>query len=176
MKKIWILLVVLALAGTITTYAQTDNAELGTLDTQTRALDNTALRLGEEKTLHTFAEQLGVPYDTLVLQRQQSGFGMGQLFIANSLAAIAPEGTFDAISQEFQSGKGWGEIAKENGVTLGSVIKKMKRSNTAIERTQKNQMRAAEMQKTGGGASNKSGSARPNSGQRGGRAAGRGQN
>lgn len=181
MRKTWILLTVLALAGTITLYAQTESAEPAQLETQTQTLEKTALNLGEEKSLQMLSKQLGIPYDTLALQRQQTNLGLGQLFIANSLAAslqaTAPENNFDTIVQRFQSGAGWGVIAKENGLTLGKVVSQMKRSNTAMEREQRNQARTAEMRKTNGGSGTKAGKARQNSSRRtGASSSGRGRN
>lgn len=180
MKKSWILLAVFALLGTFAAYAQTESAEPAELQTQTQALDKTALSLGEEKTLQMLSQQLGISSDTLALQRQQTNLGFGQLFVANSLAtslqAANPEKNFDAIVQQFQSGTGWGAIAKENGLTLGKVVSQMKRSNTAMERERQNQVRASEARKTGSGSASKAGQTRQNTGRRGGNATGRGRN
>jgi hypothetical protein len=67
------------------------------------------------------------------------------LFITNALAnatasSVNPK-TFQQIADEFNTGKVWGQIAKENGVKLGSIISGIKRSNKAIQTQKRNDNR-----------------------------------
>lgn len=140
---------VFALLGTIAAVAQTTEPTEAELKRQTRALEKTALRLDSERRLQALSEQLGVPVEILKQQEQKTGLGAGQIFIANALAQSLKEQNgskdFYALIGEFQSGKGWGKIAQENGLKLGQVVSMMKRSNTAIERQIRNQTRASDM-------------------------------
>jgi hypothetical protein len=139
--------------------------------------------LGEEKALHKISEQLGVSYELLTQQRQQTNLGLGELLIANSLAsslqANAPDKTFEALVLEHQAGKGWGEIAKENGANLGKVVSQVKRANKAIANEQKNQNRNAEAKRadagSGTGSGAQSGKAYQNAGRHGSGSAGHGR-
>lgn len=87
---------------------------------------------GQNRVLQAISAQTGVPVATLIQQRKATGFGFGELTIANSLAQATGK-TFDALAAEFKSGKGWGEIAKENNVKLGDVVSKVHESGKAAE-------------------------------------------
>ena len=157
MKKMFRLLVVLAIIGMFAAYVQAESDQSQELLKQTRALNDNANQLGNAKVIAMLSGQLGISPDVLTLQKQQASLGYGELFIANSLAAsLQKQGSskdFNALVQEFQSGKGWGEIAQENGLKLGSVISGMKRSGAAMEREYKNQVqsqvRSTQEQRTG---------------------------
>ena len=87
---------------------------------------------GQTRVLQAISTQTGVPVPTLIQQRKATGFGFGELSIANSLAQATGK-TFDALAAEFKSGKGWGEIAKENNLKLGDVVSKVHESGKAAE-------------------------------------------
>jgi hypothetical protein len=145
MKKTRRLLIVLAIIGMFAAYVQAESDQSNELQKQMRAVNDKANQLGNEKAVKMLSGQLGIPPDRLISQKQQSNLGYGELFIANSLAASLqnsePNKDFNALVQEFRSGKGWGEIAKENGLKLGSVISEMKRSGAAMEREYQNQVK-----------------------------------
>jgi len=96
---------------------------------------------GQEMVLNSLSKQLNIPVATLQAEQKSTNFGPGELFIANSLAAASGK-TFDEISQEFKSGKGWGQIANENSLKLGKVVSDLKRANKQIERDRSEQAQA----------------------------------
>ncbi len=96
---------------------------------------------GQEMVLNSLSKQLNIPVATLQAEQKSTNFGPGELFIANSLAAASGK-TFDQISQEFKSGKGWGEIANENNLKLGKVVSDLKRANKQVEKDQSAQAQA----------------------------------
>jgi hypothetical protein len=150
-----IVFVVLALMlGICAGYAQTDE-----LQKEAQSLDKIASKLGNEKTIQALSQQWGISVDILSKQQQDTKFGFGQLFIANALANSlkssdsATAVTFDTLAQEFQGGKGWGEIAKEHGLKLGLVVSQIKRSNKAMQKKPRNDTSTAEAHKSAGSGS-----------------------
>jgi len=108
---------------------------------QADRLDSDARQMQEHEAIFAdLSKDLNVPVETLKAQQMSTNFGFGQLFIANSLAAATGK-TFDQISQEFKSGKGWGEIAKANNVNLGKTISGLKRANGRMEKERNDQAR-----------------------------------
>ena len=142
LRKLLVWSLPLALA-TVTTLAMADQSkDLQEMQKQMTRLDNEASQsLGHDAVFASLSKQLNVPVATLQDQQQSTNFGFGQLFIANSLAASTGK-SFDAISQEFKSGKGWGEIANENNLKLGKVISDLKRANRQVERDRTEQAQA----------------------------------
>ncbi len=106
--------------------AQRLQQEAARLDEQARQSN------GNKAVFESLSNQLKVPATTLQSQQQSTKFGFGQLFIANSLAQATGK-NFDQIAREFQSGKGWGQIAKENDVKLGKVVSESKRANKQLK-------------------------------------------
>ncbi len=162
-----------------TAVAQTSKEPKDVRDLQMQAtqMDNEATQAqaqGHQAIFESLSKQLNVPVETLQAEQKSTNFGFGQLFIANALASSTGK-TFDQIAQEFKSGKGWGEIAKENNVKLGKVVSSLKRANQQIE---KNRMEQGQ-QNAGSGASQGQGrgnsGASSNSGQGAGQGAGMGQ-
>ncbi len=135
LKKIlvWSLPMVLAATAALAQSAD-DSKDLKQLQKQATRLDNEANQ-GQEQgaVFDSLSKQLNVPVTTLQTEQKSTNFGFGQLFIANSLATASGK-TFDQISQEFKSGKGWGEIAKENNLKLGRVVSDLKRANAQVEK------------------------------------------
>ncbi len=112
-----------------------DSKEVEKLQKEAAQLDKSASQSsGNQVVLESLSKQLNVPVATLQAERQSSKFGFGQLFIANSLAQATGK-SFDQVAQEFNSGKGWGQIANENNVKLGQVVSNLKRANHDLRRT-----------------------------------------
>jgi len=78
------------------------------------------------------SEELGIDRENIQRQREETGFGYGQIFIANALAKETGK-TFEEIVAEFKSGKGFGRIAKENGLKLGPLVKRAKHARDRIK-------------------------------------------
>ncbi len=141
-KKGILLLCTMALAGafvpasgagqTQTSAEKTRSSDIGELEKQARLLDDQAAKEPNDKTFTLLSKQLGVSVTTLQSEKQSTNFGFGQLFIANALAKSSGK-TFDQIAQEFRQGQGWGKIADQNGVKLGSVVSQIKSSNKAMD-------------------------------------------
>ncbi len=142
LRKLLVWSLPLALAA-VTTLAMADQSkDLQEMQKQMTKLDNEASQnLGHDAVFASLSKQLNVPVATLQDQQKSTNFGFGQLFIANSLAAATGK-SFDAISQEFKSGKGWGEIANENNLKLGKVVSDLKRANRQVERDRTEQAQA----------------------------------
>ena len=63
----------------------------------------------------------GVPVATLQAERASTGLGWGGLEKAHLLANATGQ-SFDNVVALHQSGQGWGKIARNNGVNLGSLV------------------------------------------------------
>lgn len=110
---------------------KTRSSDVRELEKQARTLDQQAAKEPNDKTFALLSKQLDIPVATLQSEKQSTNFGFGQLFIANALAKSSGK-TFDQIAGEFQQGQGWGQIAAQNGVKLGSVVSQIKSSNKAM--------------------------------------------
>ncbi len=111
-----------------------ESKDLQEMQKQATRLDTEANQSqGHEAIFESLSKELNIPVATLQSEQKSTNFGFGQLFIANSLATASGK-TFDQISQEFKSGKGWGEIAKENNVKIGKVVSGLKHANQQMER------------------------------------------
>lgn len=77
------------------------------------------------------AREFDVPVEVLEEQRTRTQLGYGGLMIANSLARETGR-SFDEIVAMKQSGMGWGEIARDNGVKLGPIVSRFDRADTAF--------------------------------------------
>jgi len=136
---VWSLPWTLAAAG-VFAQSTNDSKDLQEMQKQATRLDSEASQSqGHEAVLESLSKQLNVPVATLQAEQKSTNFGFGQLFIANSLAAASNK-TFEQVSQEFKSGKGWGEIAKENNVKLGRVVSDLKRANKQVQKDRTEQM------------------------------------
>ena len=132
LRKILVRSLPLALA-VATAFAQTtDKSEnLKEMQKQATRLDNKSSQ-GQEIVFDSLSRQLHIPVATLRDQEANTNLGLGQIFIANSLATASGQ-TFNQMVQEFKSGKGWAEIAKENNLNLGKVVSDLKRANKQLE-------------------------------------------
>jgi hypothetical protein len=72
----------------------------------------------------------GVPVETLQAERASTGLGWGGIEKAHLLANATGQ-SFDNIVALHQSGQGWGEIAKNNGLNLGRLVSNANRSTRA---------------------------------------------
>jgi hypothetical protein len=72
----------------------------------------------------------GVPVATLQAQRASTGLGWGSLEKAHLLANASGQ-SFDNIVALHQSGQGWGKIAHNNGLKLGTLVSNAHRSSNA---------------------------------------------
>ena len=159
LRKLLLLSLTLALAAVSALAQSTDSPkDLKEMQKQATRLDSKASQ-GEGTVLNSLSTQLNVPVATLQAEQKSTNFGPGQLFIANSLATASGK-TFDQIAQEFKSGKGWGEIAKENNLKLGKVVSDLKRANTQVEKDRAEQAQASE--KGGNGSSHAASNANAN--------------
>ncbi len=72
----------------------------------------------------------GVPVATLQAQRASTGLGWGSLEKAHLLANASGQ-SFDDIVALHRSGQGWGKIAHNNGLNLGTLVSNAHRSSNA---------------------------------------------
>ncbi len=130
-------------------YARPDDSKAAQeLQAEATRLDNEAVQNqgNQSAVFESLSKQLKIPVSTLQAEQQSTKFGFGQLFIANSLAQATGK-SFDQIAQEFNSGKGWGEIAKENNVKLGKVVSGLKRTSNRLENARNQQGQPGGMQR-----------------------------
>lgn len=88
---------------------------------------------GHQRVLASISRETGVPVSTLEAQRSRTRLGYGELMIANSLANSTGK-SFDELAALKASGKGWGEIARDNNVNLGSVVSQAHRADREAQR------------------------------------------
>jgi hypothetical protein len=72
----------------------------------------------------------GVPIETLQAERASTGLGWGSLEKAHLLANATGQ-SFDNVVALHQSGQGWGKIARNNGLNLGTLVSNAHRSSNA---------------------------------------------
>src|SRR5262245_44536890 len=72
----------------------------------------------------------GVPVATLQGERASTGLGWGSLEKAHLLANASGQ-SFDNVVAAHQSGQGWGKIARNNGLKLGTLVSNAHRSSNA---------------------------------------------
>ncbi|MFL6499268.1 MAG: hypothetical protein ACJ8LL_00945 [Candidatus Udaeobacter sp.] len=70
----------------------------------------------------------GVPVATLQTERSSTGLGWGSLEKAHLLANASGQ-SFDDIVALHQGGQGWGKIAHDNGLKLGTLVSNAHRSS-----------------------------------------------
>lgn len=73
----------------------------------------------------------GVPVATLQAERTSTGLGWGSLEKAHLLANASGQ-SFDSIVAAHQSGQGWGKIAHDNGLKLGTLVSNAHRSSNGM--------------------------------------------
>lgn len=72
----------------------------------------------------------GVPIETLRAERASTGLGWGSLEKAHLLSNATGQ-SFDNVVALHQSGQGWGKIARNNGLNLGTLVSNAHRSSNA---------------------------------------------
>lgn len=72
----------------------------------------------------------GVPVATLQAERASTGLGWGSLEKAHLLANASGQ-SFDSVVAAHRSGQGWGKIARNNGLKLGTLVSNAHRSSAA---------------------------------------------
>src|SRR5919198_3470841 len=72
----------------------------------------------------------GVPIETLQAERASTGLGWGGIEKAHLLANATGQ-SFDNVVALHQSGQGWGKIAHDNGLNLGTLVSNAHRSTNA---------------------------------------------
>jgi len=80
--------------------------------------------------LDRISEATGVPVATLQTERSSTGLGCGSLEKAHLLANASGQ-SFEDIVALHQGGQGWGKIANDNGLKLGTLVSNAHRSNNA---------------------------------------------
>jgi hypothetical protein len=101
--------------------------EAADLDKQVEVIDQTDQQAAQpDQPLGEVSRKTGVPEKQLKEQKAKTKLNSGGLYIANTLAAKTGK-SFDEIMAQKNSGKGWGQIAKENNVKLGPLMKDAKK-------------------------------------------------
>ena len=72
----------------------------------------------------------GVPVATLQTERRSTGLGWGSLEKAHLLANATGQ-SFDNVVALHQGGQGWGKIAHDNGLKLGTLVSNANRPSNA---------------------------------------------
>jgi hypothetical protein len=72
----------------------------------------------------------GIPVATLQAERASTGLGWGSLEKAHLLANASGQSFGDIVALH-QSGQGWGKIARNNGLNLGTLVSNAHRSSNA---------------------------------------------
>ena len=80
--------------------------------------------------LNRISAATGVPVATLQAERASTGLGWGSLEKAHLLANASGQ-SFNDIVALHQSGQGWGKIAHNNGLNLGTLVSNAHRSSNA---------------------------------------------
>ena len=80
--------------------------------------------------LERISTATGVPTETLQAERASTGLGWGSLEKAHLLSNATGQ-SFDDVVALHQSGQGWGKIAHDNGVNLGTLVSNAHRSSNA---------------------------------------------
>lgn len=83
--------------------------------------------------LDKISEATGVPVATLQTERSSTGLGWGSLEKAHLLANASGQ-SFEDIVALHQGGQGWGKIAHDNGLKLGTLVSNAHRSGNGTMR------------------------------------------
>jgi len=126
MKKRTALLSFVLIAALSAAPALAQNDEVG-------KINKAAGNQNEQQVLDRLSSELGVSAGTLKQQKQLHNLSYGQLFMANSLATSSGK-SVNTIVSEFLSGKGWGQIARENNVRLGEIVSNARHTEGELKR------------------------------------------
>jgi len=95
-----------------------------------------AVAVSSAAVLTRISDETGIPVDTLQAERASTGLGWGELEKANLLANASGK-SFDDIVAMHKAGEGWGKIAHDNGLNLGTVVSNARQSDHAASHGQK---------------------------------------
>jgi hypothetical protein len=99
-------------------------------------IDNAAKDQPDTQVFTVMSAHLGVPSDALKAAKAESGLGMGQLYIAHSLAR-ATKSDVKALLNENKM-KSWGQIAKDKKVNMKEIendVEKLEKELKALSKT-----------------------------------------
>jgi hypothetical protein len=85
--------------------------------------------------LDRISAETGVPVAILQAERASTGLGWGSLENAHLLANATGQNFNDIVAQH-QAGQGWGKIAHDNGLNLGTLVSNAHRSSQAATHAQ----------------------------------------
>lgn len=141
MKKIYLLATALVISLAAALQAQ----DYVVLDRTADDYDRVQIQPdGTVRVYDTISRETNVPVSVLQDQRTRYGLGYGGLLIGNSLAAETGR-PFDEIAALRQSGRGWGDIARQYNVDLGRVVSRAHRADsvfTGDNNSKRDQMKA----------------------------------
>ena len=92
---------------------------------------NSATPQGQRRVLRSIALETGVPPATLLAQKNATGYGNGELLIANLLAGTSGK-SFDDIAA-MRKTEGWGRLAHDLGLNLGQIVSRAHRAEQAAK-------------------------------------------
>jgi hypothetical protein len=138
-----------------------------TLEERVAAIEEVAAEPeGTRVVLGHISRRLGVPVETLRAQIAQTGLGLGDLLVADRLAAETGL-PLDQIVREFRGGRTWTQIAEDHAVDLPGLISYVAQSQEAVEQRSEDRSPAAHGGETppgpsrGGGGGRGPGAGRP---------------
>jgi hypothetical protein len=88
---------------------------------------------GTRVVLGHLSRTLQILTDELRTQREQTGLGWGELFVAHLIAKMGGR-TLDQVVGEFRSGKSWEAIARDHRLNLDRLTADVSRSEDIVER------------------------------------------
>jgi len=84
---------------------------------------------GERHVLRSIADETGVAPATLRDEKRATGYGNGELLIANLLARASGKSFDDIVAM--RKTEGWGKIAKDLDLNLGHLVSRAHRADEA---------------------------------------------
>ena len=109
--------------------------DVADLDRATASINSQAsTNNGRTRVLNSLSTQTGVPVATLQTEKSSTGYGFGELLIANLLASASGKSFNDIVAM--RKTEGWGKIAKDLGLNLGKIVSKARRADQAAQNAQ----------------------------------------
>ena len=109
--------------------------DVADLDRATASINSQAsTNNGRTNVLNSLSTQTGVPVATLQTEKSSTGYGYGELLIANLLASASGKSFNDIVTM--RKTEGWGKIAKDLGLNLGKIVSKARRADQAAQNAQ----------------------------------------
>jgi len=85
---------------------------------------------GERRVLRSIADETGVAPATLRDEKRATGFGNGELLIANLLARASGKSFDDIVAM--RKTEGWGKLAHDLDLNLGHIVSRAHRAEKAL--------------------------------------------